>query len=254
MTKILKYGYQSLVYFFLYLPLIIVVIYSFNTSPRSLLWHGFSWEWYGKLLHDKNMLATTWNSIVVATLSATLATFLGTLAATALSRYRFKGRKFLLGLTFLLIVTPDIVFAIASMTLFSFLNIKLGFATLLIAHITFCFPFACILIHSRLSTVDNNIFEAAKDLGAPEITIFKRILVPLIAPGILTAWLISFTLSLDDVIISFFTTGPSYQILPLKIFSMARMGVSPEINALCTIMLAVTLFTVVSSQLIFRKK
>lgn len=254
MNKLIKQSYQLFVYAFLYLPLIVVVGYSFNNSARSLLWHGFTWHWYSKLWHDDVIINVALHSITIALLASTIAVILGTLAATALYRYRFAGRKMIVGLSFLMIIVPDIVLGIALLILFTFLHITLGFWTLLLAHITFCVPFVTIIVHSKLKQLDPNLFDAAKDLGADDSMIFFKILMPQILPAILSGWLITLTLSLDDVIISFFTTGPSYEILPLKIYSMARIGVSPEINALCTIMLAVTLITIVLSQKIFRSE
>lgn len=248
-----KISFKAAVYLFLYCPLIVVVVYSFNDSPRSLLWRGFTWNWYHILMNDIGLLRVAGNSIIIALLSASLATVLGTIAATALYKYRFTGRKMLLGLTFLLIIVPDIVLAIALLILYNTLSVPLGFGTLLLAHIAFCVPFVTILVHSKLNELNADIFAAAKDLGAKDSTIFLKILLPLITPGLVSGWLISLTLSLDDVMISFFTTGPNFEILPLRIYSMARLGVSPEVNALCSIMLIVTLFTVVLSQVVFRK-
>lgn len=253
MNKVLKNGYQALIYFFLYLPIAVVIFYSFNSSKRSLMWHGFTWDWYVKLAHDDSLIIVAIHSIIISLLASTLACVLGTMAATAIYRYRFGGRKVLLSLSFLMIVAPDIVMAVALLILFSFLHFQLGFWTLLIAHITMCLPFVIIIVHTKLRELNENLFEAAHDLGADDRTVFFKIVLPLVFPAILSGWLISLTLSLDDVIISFFNTGPDFEILPIRIFSMARVGVSPELNALCTIMLVVTLITVAISQRLFRK-
>ena len=157
-------------------------------------------------------------------------------------------------LLFILVIVPDIVLAIAFLLLFRTINVPLGFWSLLIAHITFCLPFVFVTLNSRLSSTNPFLVEAARDLGASESKIFFRVLVPLLLPGLLAGWLLSFTLSLDDVIISYFVTGPSFQILPLKIFAMVRLGVSPEINALCTLLLGFTIIIVLISQLALRKK
>lgn len=246
--------YLFSVYAFLYIPIFVVIIYSFNNAPHSLVWHGFTLEWYRYLLQDSSLLLVAWHSLLIGVLAATSASLLATLAATSLYRYRFFGRQFLHSLLFVLVVSPDIVMAISLLMLYSFLKFPLGFWTLLLSHITFCFPFIAIIIYSRLSTINGVIFEAAKDLGANDIVIFRRILIPLLLPGILSGWLIGFTLSLDDVIISYFVTGPSFQILPLKIYSLVRMGVKPEINALCTLLLVLTLLMVLVSHWILRKK
>jgi spermidine/putrescine transport system permease protein len=191
---------------------------------------------------------------VIGVLAATIGSLMATLAATSLYRYKFFGKQLLHGLLFILIVMPDIVMAISLLMLYSLFKIPLGFWTLLLSHITFCMPFITIVIYSRMSALNQSVFEAAKDLGANDTVIFRRIIIPLLWPGILSGWLIGFTLSLDDVIISYFVTGPSFQILPLKIYSLVRMGVKPEINALCTILLVITLFIVLISQFILRKK
>lgn len=254
MNKLSKSVYLSLVYLFLYFPIAVVIIYSFNDAKLSLVWHGFTFKWYKYLVHDSSLINVAIHSLVIGFLAASIASFMATLAATCLYRYRFFGKKFLHGLLFILIVSPDIVMAISLLMLYSLLKMPLGFWTLLLAHITFIMPFITIIIYSRITSLNQTIFEAAKDLGASDLVIFLRILVPLLWPGILAGWLIGFTLSLDDVIISYFVTGPSFQILPLKIYSMIRMGVKPEINALCTLLLGITLIFVLVSHLILRKK
>ncbi len=252
--KIAKNLYLSLVYAFLYIPILVVVIYSFNNATHSLIWHGFTLDWYRYLIQDRGLLIVAWHSLIIGVGAATIGSIIATIAASSLYRYKFFGKKLLHGLLFILIVMPDIVMATSLLMLYSLFNIPLGFWTLLLAHITLCVPFITIIIYSRMTSLNKFIFEAAKDLGASDATIFKRILLPLLWPGILSGWLIGFTLSLDDVIISYFVTGPGFQILPLKIYSMVRMGVKPEINALCTILLILTLLIVMSSQFILRKK
>lgn len=254
MNKTAKSIYLTLIYAFLYFPILVVIIYSFNNATRSLVWHGFTLKWYRYLIQDHSLLVVAGHSLIIGILAASIASFMGTVAATSLYRYKFFGKKFLHGLLFILIVSPDIVMAISLLMLYSMINLPLGFWSLLLAHITFCMPFIAIIIYSRISSLNKFILEAAKDLGANDATIFYRILIPLLWPGILAGWLIGFTLSLDDVIISYFVTGPGFQILPLKIYSMVRMGVKPEINALCSILLLLTLLFVLGSQLILRKK
>lgn len=254
MNQFTKASYLTLVYLFLYLPIGIVIWFSFNNSTHSLLWHGFTLHWYHVLFHDSALADVTLHSLVIGVLAATIATILGTIAAISLFRYRFLGKNLLNGLLFTLIIIPDIVTGISLLLLFRFFNVPLGFWTLLLAHTTFCIPFVFVTTTSRISVLDKNIIEAARDLGAKEHTIFFRILIPLLWPALVTGWLLSFTLSLDDVIISYFVTGPNFEILPLKIYSMVRLGVNPEINALCTALLGLTLIIVVSSQLLLRKK
>lgn len=254
MNRLSKFAYLAAIYLFFYFPIAILILYSFNNSQFSLLWHGFTWNWYQQLLTDSDLWQVAINSLIVGVLSASIATIMGTLAAVSLYRYQFYGRRLLHSLVFILIVSPDIVMGISLLILFTTLNIPMGFWTLLLAHITFCIPFVTVTVYSRIAGLDKNIFEAAKDLGAGDLMIFIRIIVPLLWPAILAGWLLSFTLSLDDVIISFFVTGPDFQILPLKIFSMVRLGVNPEITALCSVMFGLTLLIVIASQLLLRKK
>lgn len=246
--------YAFLVYLFLYFPIGIVVLFSFNNAVHSQLWHGFTWHWYKTLFHDSEIFTVALHSLTIGVLAASTATFLGTIAAVNLFRYRFHGKNFIHGLLFILIISPDIVMGIALLILYNFLSIPLGFWSLLLAHITFCLPFVAVTVYSRISTLNKNIIEAARDLGANDFAIFRKILIPLLAPAIIAGWLLSFTLSLDDVIISYFVSGASYEILPLKIYSLIKVGVKPEINALCSIMLCITLAVVIISQLALRKK
>lgn len=250
----LKKIYLSLVYIFLYLPIAVVICFSFNATHHSLLWQHFTLKWYSVLYHDADLIYVTLHSLTIGFIAATVATGLGTLASICLFRYRFRGKTSLSALLFALIIIPDIVMAISFLLLYRTLHISLGFWTLLLAHITFCTPFVFITTKSRLDHLDQNMIEAARDLGAKEHTILFKIFIPLLWPALIAGWLLSFTLSLDDVIISFFTTGPDFTTLPLKIYSMVRLGVSPEINALSTLLLTLTFMIVITSQLILRKK
>jgi len=250
----LKRIYLFLVYLFLYIPIIIIIVFSFNSAQRSLLWHGFSLHWYQVLLHNAALGVATLHSLILGILSASLATFIGMVAAVTLFRYDFFAKKLLNVAIFALIVLPDLVLGVALLTLFSVAHFPVGFFSLLIAHITFCIPFTTITISARLQSLDKNIIEASQDLGASEGQMYRRILVPMLLPSILASWLLSFTLSLDDVIVSYFVSGPSFQILPLKIFSMVKIGISPEINALCTFIVLLTFILVICSQILQRKK
>lgn len=255
MNKYGKYFYTTCLYIFLYLPIVVVVVFSFNNANHSLVWQGFTSKWYNVLLHDSVLLDAAGHSLLLATLAATSATIIGTLTAITLFRYNFFTKKLISTLIFILILSPEIVMAIALLLLYSFLKIPFGFFTLLLAHITLCTPFVAVTVYSRAATLDFDIFEAAMDLGATDFIIFRKIIIPLLIPAIIASWLLSFTLSLDDVIISYFVAGPTFSILPLKIYSMVRLGVKPEVNALCTILLGFTLLVVISSyQIIFKKK
>lgn len=254
MNRLSKLSYLSVVYLFFYFPIVVLIVYSFNNASFSLLWHGFTLDWYKVLLADTSLQTVAWHSVSIGLLAATSATLLGTLVAVSLYRYQFRGKKLVHAMIFIMIVSPDIVMAISLLILFSTLKLPLGFWSLLLSHITFCMPFVAITVYGRLAGLDKNIFEAAKDLGANDFTILARIIIPMLWPAILAGWLLSFTLSLDDVIISFFVTGPDFDVLPLKIFSMVKLGVKPEINALCTVMFGLTLLMVIISQLALRKK
>lgn len=252
--KLSRLIYTLIVYFFLYFPIAVLVIFSFNSASYSLVWHGFSLKWYSALLQDKFLLTVAWHSLMIGVIAAISAAILGTLAAFTLFRYQFFGKKFMHGLIFTLILIPDIVLAVAFIIFYKVVSIPLGFFTLIMAHITFCMPFVSVIVYSRLASSDRMIFEAAKDLGASDLTVFLKITIPLMLPAIIAGMLLSFTLSIDDVIISYFVTGPSFQILPLTIYSMVRVGVTPEINALCSLILLVTFTAAGISQLLIRNQ
>ncbi|MDG4594986.1 MAG: spermidine/putrescine ABC transporter permease PotC [Candidatus Contendobacter sp.] len=250
----IQIAYLVLIYGFLYLPILVLIVYSFNDAKYSLEWRGVTWTWYRNLLDDPDLLQAALNSVLIAALSATVATGIGALAAVALYRYEFFGKPLLQGLIFVLMMTPDIVMGIALLILFASLSLPLGFWTLLLAHITFNIPFVVVTVLSRISGFDRHLLEAAKDLGATEFQTVRRIVLPLLMPAVAAGWLLSFTLSMDDVMVSFFVTGPTFEILPLKIYSMARLGVTPEINALCTLMLGATLILILVAQLLLRER
>lgn len=249
-----RVSYLSLIYLFFYIPIAVLIVYSFNDTQYSLLWRGFTWAWYEELFADADLWIAAWHSFILGIASATIATLIGMLAAVSLYRYRFIGRQFLNGLVFILILSPEIVTGASLLILFALAQLNLGFTSLLLAHISFCIPFVIVTLYSRLVSFDKNIFEAAKDLGATDSVIFTRIILPLLWPALFAGWLLSFTLSLDDVIISYFVAGPEFEILPLRIFSMVRSGVKPEINALCTVLFGITFLLVLLSQLALRKK
>ncbi len=254
MNRIGSRSYLTLIYVFLYVPIGIIIWLSFNNARYSLLWRGFTFSWYQQLLQDTDLIQVAINSLIVGTIAATLASVLGAIASVSLFRYRFLGKNALHGLLFIMIILPDIVIAISLLLLYRLLHFSLGFWSLLLAHITFCIPFVFVTVNARLSGINRHIIEAARDLGAKEHIIFLKILMPLLLPALISGWLLSFTLSLDDVIISYFVTGPSFEILPLKIYSMVRLGVSPEVNALSTILFVFTLLVVVTTQFLMRKK
>lgn len=247
-------GYLSLIYTMLYLPIIVLVVMSFNKSKVGYNWDGFSLKWYESLLNNQAMLDAFWHSIVLGLVAATVSTLIGTLTALALHRYNFRGKGLLNGLLFVLMMSPEIVLAISLLALFLLIGLQLGFVSLLLAHITFCLPFVVITVFARLSSLDERLMEAARDLGASESTMVRTVLIPVILPAVMAGWLLAFTLSLDDVVVSTFVTGPSYEILPLRIYSMVRVGLKPEVNAIGTILLVASLILVIISQLLLRRR
>ncbi|WP_198334920.1 spermidine/putrescine ABC transporter permease PotC [Psychrobacter namhaensis] len=247
-------GYLGLIYALLYLPILVLVVMSFNQSRIGYNWGGFSLKWYESLFNNQAMLDAFWHSIVLGLVAATVSTLIGTLTALALHRYKFRGKGLLNGLLFVLMMSPEIVLAISLLALFLLIGLQLGFVSLLLAHITFCLPFVVITVFARLSSLDERLLEAARDLGANESTMVRTVLIPVILPAVVAGWLLAFTLSLDDVVVSTFVTGPSYEILPLRIYSMVRVGLKPEVNAIGTLLLVASLVLVIISQLLLRRR
>lgn len=239
---------------FLYVPLAVLFAFSFNDSKYSIAWKGFTLKWYEALLNNQQLLDAALNSLLLAVIAATIATVIGTLGAIAMYRYRFRGRASLAGMLYVLLLTPDIVLAISLLCLFILLGISLGFTSLVLSHVTFCLPFTIVTVYARLSGFDNRILEAARDLGASEFTAIRRVLLPLAMPAMVAGWLLSFTLSLDDVVVSYFVSGPEFEVLPLKVYSMVRLGFKPEVNALATLLFAFSLLIVLVSQWLLRER
>lgn len=244
---LLAFGYA-----FLYIPVALLVIYSFNESRLVTVWSGFSLKWYGELLANRQLLDAAWLSVRVAAVNATIAVVLGTLAANALVRHgRFRGRT---GFELLLtapLVMPDVIIGLSLLLLFVAMQQAIGwpagrgFTTIAIAHITFSMAYVAVVVRARLAQLDRSLEEAAMDLGARPLAVFLQITLPLIAPALLAGWLLAFTLSLDDLVIASFVAGPGATTLPMVVFSSVRMGVSPQINALATIIVALVTIAVV---------
>ena len=253
MSRLLRNIFMFVVYAYLYIPIIILVTNSFNEDRYGLSWKGFSWNWYERLFNNDTLIQAAFHSVTIAFFAATLATIVGGLTAIALYRYRFRGKQAVSGMLFIVMMSPDIVMAVSLLALFMVVGISLGFWSLLLAHVTFCLPYVTVTIFSRLNGFDARMLEAAKDLGASEVTILRKIILPLALPAVVSGWLLSFTISLDDVVVSSFVSGVSYEILPLRIFSLVKTVVTPEVNALATIMIVLSLGLVILSQLITRK-
>ncbi len=231
---------------FLYIPILSLIVYSFNQSRLVTVWGGFSTKWYGELLRNQQILDAAWLSLKVAALTATLAVVLGTLAGMALARFgRFKGRALFSAMTTAPLVMPEVITGLSLLLLFVALEQLIGWpsgrgmTTIIIAHVTFAMAYVTVIVQSRLSQMDDSLEEAALDLGARPAKVFFVVTLPIVFPALLSGWLLAFTLSLDDLVIASFVAGPGASTLPMVIFSKVRMGVSPDINALATVLIAI---------------
>jgi spermidine/putrescine transport system permease protein len=246
------YGFLAFAY--LYLPIVILIIFSFNTQKLNIRWEGFTLNWYNVLFHDSNVLQATKNTLIVAVVSTFFATIIGTMAALALQRYRFPGYTLAESTLYIPVIIPEVVMGIALLILFVLLKFKLGLLTITLAHIAFNIPFVALVVRARLHGFDRSIEEAAMDLGANELVTFWRVTLPTILPGVLSGALLAFTLSLDDYVITYFTAGPGSTTLPLRIFSMVRFAVTPEVNALSALWVLTVFVVLGAAQLIQRRR
>ena len=235
---------------FLYLPIVILVIYSFNASQLVTVWGGWSLRWYVEFFNDRAMLNATFMSLRVAAVSATLATVLGTLAAVALTRGEgFRGRTLFSGTLYAPLVMPEVITGLSLLLLFVALGAERGFWTVAVAHTTLTMCFVTVIVQSRLGAIDRSLEEAAMDLGCDPLRAFLSVTLPLIAPAIAAGWMLAFTLSLDDLVIASFTTGPGATTLPIRIYSEVRLGVKPEINAICSLIVGSIAILIVAASL-----
>ncbi len=240
---------------FLYLPILLLVIFSFNESRLVTVWGGFSTRWYAEIWQNEGLLNAAWVTLRVGVLSATIATILGTMAALALSRHkRFAGRTLFTGMIYAPLVMPEVITGLSLLLLFVAIDFARGFWAVTLAHITFAMCFVAVVVQSRLVTFDRSLEEAAGDLGCPPAKTFFVITLPVIAPAIIAGWMLAFTLSLDDLVIASFTTGPGATTLPMKIYSQVRLGVTPEINAVSTIMIALVTTGVLIASYVTRRQ
>ena len=241
LTRVSRFNIASLSlgFAFLYLPIVILVIYSFNASRLVTVWGGWSLRWYTEFFNDSAMIDAAWMSFRVAAASATIATLLGTLAAIALSRGEgFRGRILFSGMLYAPLVMPEVITGLSLLLLFVAIDAERGFWTVTIAHTTLTMCFVAVVVQSRLTSLDRSLEEAAMDLGCDPSRAFLAVTLPLIVPAIAAGWMLAFTLSLDDLVIASFTTGPGSSTLPIRIYSEVRLGVKPEINAICTLVIA----------------
>jgi len=228
-----------LVFIFLFLPIFILVMFSFNTSKLNIMFEGFTIKWYYELFKNTMLLEALFNTLLVALISTVVSTIIGTISAYALNKFDFPFKKIVTELLYIPVVIPEIVLGISLLCVYSLMKIELGMFTLILSHIAFSIPFVIINVNSVLSTMNPNMEEAASDLGASKLKTFVKVVIPTLMPGILSGAQLALTLSLDDVVISYFTAGPDSNTLPLQVFSMIKTGVTPDVNALITIMLLI---------------
>lgn len=235
-SKSLKRIYTFSIFLFLYSPIIVLIVYSFNDSKSRGTWSGFTLRWYVELLNDPTILKALYYTILIAVLASIISTIVGTIAALGIHNMAGIRKKAVLNLNYLPVLNPDIVTAVSLMALYRFLRLDFGFATMLLSHITFCIPYVILSVLPKLKQMDKNLAEAAMDLGATPLYALRKVVIPEIMPGIITGALIAFTLSIDDFVISFFNTGNGVSNLSIEIFAMTRRGINPTINALSTLM------------------
>lgn len=245
MVRFLKRSYLYLVFAFLYMPIVVLMAYSFNDSRSRGTWGGFTLRWYVELFQDRTIMSSLYSTLFIGVVSAIVATIIGTLAAIGIHNSRGIQKKLIMNVTYLPVLNPEIVTAISLMILFVFANVRLGYVTLLLAHITFNLPYVILSVLPKLRQLNKHIYEAALDLGSTPAQALWKVIIPEIMPGIVTGLLLAFTLSIDDFVISFFTTGSGVSTLSITIYSMARRGINPKINALSTIMFTFVLLLLI---------
>ncbi len=237
----IKKFYLFIIFLFLYTPILTLMFFSFNESKTMGKWTGFTLKWYRELFSNSRLMSALYYTVLIALLASVISTIVGTITAIAISKMNRRLKTILLNINHLPVLNPDIVTGIALMSLFIFLNFQFGFTTMLLAHITFDIPYVILSVLPKLKQIPENTLEAAADLGATPLNAIVKVVIPQIKPGILAGFLMAFTMSIDDFVISFFTTGPGVTNLSIEIYSMARRGIKPEINALSTIMFLVVL-------------
>ncbi|HLP09417.1 MAG TPA: ABC transporter permease [Opitutaceae bacterium] len=245
-------GWTVLVLLFFYAPIVFLVAYSFNSSRLNVVWEGFTLKWYALLWRDNRLLAALENSLVVAVAATALSVVLGTTAAWLLHRYRYRGVRTISTLAFIPMVVPEIIMGISLLVFFKSVDVGLGYGTVIIAHTTFCFPFVMAAVQARLVGLDPSLEEAALDLGATPLKAFWHVIVPYLMPGIVSGALMAFALSMDELIVTYFTSSSASATLPLRIYGMAKVGLNPMINALSTIFIVATIVLLLASEWVKR--
>ena len=245
--KLCLSGWTAGVFAFLYLPIVVLIVYSFNASRLNIEWQGFTAKWYEQLLTNAPIAKALKNSLIVASVTTVVSIVVGTGGAWLLHQYRFAGSRAIQTLVGIPMMMPEIIMGISLLVLFSTIGMRLGFATVIIAHVTFCFPFVLVAVQARLAHLDPALEEAALDLGATPFRAFWLVIVPYLRPAIISGGLMAFTLSLDEVIVTYFTASPASATLPLRIFGMAKVGLNPMLNALSAIFVLFTIAFVLFS-------
>jgi len=245
--------WTALVMVFFYLPIVILIGFSFNTSRLNILWEGFTLEWYAAIWRDSVLVQSLNNSLIVALITTVLAVALGTGGAWLLYRYRFPGMRLWQTLIFIPMIIPEVIMGVSLLILYVVINLELGYSTIIISHVTFCFPFVMVAVQARLAGLDPALEEAAMDLGATPAGAFRRVLVPYLMPAIISGALMSFTLSLDELIVTYFTASAGTRTLPLEIFGRVKKGLDPTLNAISTVFILSTVVRVVATEILKRR-
>lgn len=248
--SILGSVYAVIIYAILYIPVAVMMMFSFNDQRYNYYWNGFTTKWYGKLFENSALIGSLWYSLIIAVLATLISVFIGTIGALGLKRFEFRGRKFINNMLYIPIIVPEIVLAVALLIIFLNIGTALGMGTILIGHCTFCIPYAIVTIKGRISGDDNSLEEASMDLGANRVQTFLRVTLPSIMPGVMSAAFLSFTLSIDDVVMSNMLAGAKQSTLPVLILSMNKAGVTPDVNALTTIMILVIVTAMILNNII----
>lgn len=249
-NKLLDNICLMLVFIFLFLPIFVLIIFSFNTSRLNIVFEGFTLRWYYELFNNPMLLEALFNTLIVALISTLVSTIIGTMSSYALKKFDFPFKKFINELLYIPVVIPEIVLGISLLCVYALIKLELGMFTLILSHIAFSIPYVIVNVNSVMDTMNPNLEEAASDLGASKIQTFFKVVLPSLMPGILSGAQLAFTLSLDDVVVSYFTAGPESNTLPLQVFSMIKTGVTPDVNALITILLLI-IFTVLFISMCF---
>jgi spermidine/putrescine transport system permease protein len=247
-------GWTGFVFLFFYLPIAILVLYSFNQSRLNIVWTGFTLDWYRALLHDRVLVRTLQNSLIVAAATTAISVVLGTAGAYLLDRFRYRASGVLQTLVFMPMIVPEVILGVSLLIFFVSVGLELGYATIVISHVTFCFPFVMAAVQARLAGLDPALEEAALDLGATPLQAFAKVTVPYLAPAIVSGALMSFTLSLDELIVTYFTASAGTRTLPLEVFGRVKKGLDPSLNAISTLFIAFTLVSVAATEWLRRRK